>query len=118
VDGLLFRSPAEINVYYALKDQGVVVAPLPVFLKGGQTYQRVEPDFIVIRGGATMLLEVDGDTVHVERPSEAEDRVRMFKVEGVYVDRIRASDCDTPERARTRVAKVLADFDRWRASRR
>ena len=45
-DGLLFRSQPEIYLYRALKDLGVSFAPLPVFIRGGKAYQRMEPDFL------------------------------------------------------------------------
>lgn len=50
-DGLLFRSQAEINLYLALKQVGVSFAPLPVFVRGGREYQRIEPDFIILKDG-------------------------------------------------------------------
>jgi hypothetical protein len=97
-DGLLFRSQPEINLYLALKSQGVSFAPLPVFIRGGKTHQRMEPDFIVIKNGITMQVEVDGDTVHTETPAEAQTRVAMLEDEGVFVHRIAASRCDTLEK--------------------
>jgi hypothetical protein len=57
VDGLLFRSNPEVLLYRALKSKGVVFAPLAVFLRGGESYDRVEPDFVVLREGAAMLVE-------------------------------------------------------------
>jgi hypothetical protein len=36
-DGLLFRSQPEIHLYQALKGLGVSFAPLPVFIRGGDT---------------------------------------------------------------------------------
>ena len=41
VDGLLFRSRAEINLYRAFKGMGVTFAPLPVFVRGGGSYARL-----------------------------------------------------------------------------
>lgn len=38
-DGLLFRSQNEIYFYRALKSLGVSFAPLPVFVRGGETYR-------------------------------------------------------------------------------
>lgn len=61
-DGLLFRSVPEINLYKALKARGVSVAPLPVFVRGGKTYRRIEPDFVILKEGLVMVVEVDGDT--------------------------------------------------------
>lgn len=116
-DGLLFRSEPEIYLYQALKAAGVTFAPLPVFLRGGRTYERLEPDFVVFRKGCLMLIEVDGDTVHVETPAEADQRTRLFKHEGALIERVPASECDTKEKAAARAVRLLADFDTWIAAR-
>jgi hypothetical protein len=120
-DGLLFRSVPEIHVYKALKSLGVVTfAPLPVFLRGdresGRT-RRIEPDFIIYREGAVMLLEVDGDTVHHETPAEADRRTTMFGDEGAFIRHVRAEDCDTPDKAHTTVVAALKSFKSWRDAR-
>jgi hypothetical protein len=117
VDGLLFRSHPEVLLYRALKSLGVVFAPLAVFLRGGESYERVEPDFVVLREGAAMLVEVDGDSFHTESPAEADRRTRMFKVEGAYIERVKASECDTPEKAEATAKRILTDFKRWRGTR-
>jgi len=106
-DGLLFRSPPEVEFYKALKARGVPFAPLPVVLQGGATYQRIEPDFVVFKGGVTLVVEVDGDTVHRETPAEGQARLLMLENQGVHVRRIKASECDTPERARRAADDVL-----------
>ena len=62
-DGLLFRYQPEIDLYQALKAIGVSFAPLPVFIRGGKTYRRIEPDFVILKSGLVMAVEVDGDTV-------------------------------------------------------
>ncbi|WP_147444201.1 MULTISPECIES: hypothetical protein [Corallococcus] len=117
-DGLLFRSGVEIHVYRALKAAGVAFAPLPVFLRGGAgAYQRIEPDFIVLKDGAMMVVEVDGDTVHVESPAEADRRTRIFKMEGALIERVLASECDTKEKASACVRNLIAGFDKWRGQR-
>ena len=77
-DGLLFRSEAEIQFYRALKSTGVTFAPLPVFLRGGTDYRRIEPDFIIVKDGVVLHVEVDGDTVHQETPLEAHTRTTML----------------------------------------
>ena len=59
-DGLLFRSQEEVNLYKALKPLGVSFAPLPVFVRGGKDYNRIEPDFLLVKDGITMVVEVDG----------------------------------------------------------
>jgi hypothetical protein len=115
-DGLLFRSQPEVLLYRALKSLGVVFAPLPVYLRGGSSYQRIEPDFIVFRQGATMVVEVDGDGFHFESPADADQRTRLFKAEGAHIERVKASECDTPEKAAACAKRLIADFDRWRAA--
>ena len=99
-DGLLFRSQAEIHLYKALKSLGVSFTPLPVFIRGGQYYRRIEPDFVILKDGIVMVVEVDGDTVHQETPTEAHDRTTMLVHEGAHVEHVSASDCDTLEKAR------------------
>lgn len=110
-DGLLFRSQAEINLYQALKPTGVSFAPLPVFIRGGESYRRIEPDFILVKNGIIMAVEVDGDTVHHETPAEAHNRLSMLVHEGVHVERINAAECDSPEKARScakRLVEIMA----------
>lgn len=111
-DGLLFRSNPEILLYEALKSVGVSFAPLPVFIKGGHSFQRMEPDFIVIKNGVTLQIEVDGDTVHTETPAEAQTRVAMLEDEGVHVQRFAASECDTAEKARMCARKIVEKIDK------
>lgn len=96
-DGLLFRSQPEINLYKAFKKLGISFAPLPVFVRGGQNYQRIEPDFVVIKDGLMMVVEADGDTVHRETPAEAHNRTAMLLHEDVHFERVQASDCNTSE---------------------
>lgn len=112
-DGLRFRSAPEINLYRALKSRGVSFAPLPVFVRGGENYRRIEPDFIIIRDGSMMAVEVDGDTVHTETPVEAHNRTTMLAHEGVHVERVSASECDTPERTRVCADRLLAIMDKY-----
>lgn len=105
-DGLVFRSQPEIFFYKAMKAQGVSFAPLPVFVRGGQSYQRIEPDFVVINNGIMMVIEVDGDTYHRETPAEAQNRTTMLELEGARIVHIQAADCDTQEKA-DRFAKSI-----------
>lgn len=116
-DGLLFRSLPEINLYKALKDEGVAFAPLAVFLKGGRTYSRIEPDFIIIREGLTLCIEIDGDTVHTESPAEANDRTRILSDEGVVVERYSAIRCKTTEGARDLAKEIIRTISRHKANR-
>ncbi len=116
-DGLLFRSQPEINLYKALKDEGVTFAPLAVFLKGGKTYSRIEPDFIIIREGIALCVEIDGDTVHTESPAEANDRTRILSDEGVVVERYSASRCKTVDDAKVLAKDIIRMISRHKANR-
>lgn len=117
-DGLLFRSMPEIHIYKALKSRGVAFAPLPVFLKGGKEYSRIEPDFIVIKDGVVMCLEIDGDTVHRETPAEANARTRVLSNEGVLVERFLSSQCETAEKAEELAGMILNLLEKHKGNRR
>jgi hypothetical protein len=41
----------------------------------------------------------------------------MFKVEGLYIERVKASECDTAEKANATATRILIEFKRWRAAR-
>ncbi|MDD2759341.1 MAG: hypothetical protein PHH11_03485 [Methylomonas sp.] len=107
--GLLFRSKAEITLFEALTRAKLAVAPLPVFVRIGKAYNRLEPDFVVVYKGLTFVVEVDGDTYHKELPAEADKRLVPLTYEGVEVRRIRASDLDSDAAADAAV-KELIDF--------
>lgn len=117
LDGLLFRSENEILFYKALKALGVTFAPLPVFIKGGETYRRIEPDFVIVKNGVMLIVEIDGDTVHHETPAEAHARTSMLSHEGVNVERIRASECQTPEQANACARKILEIINKIKNSK-
>jgi hypothetical protein len=106
-DGLLFRSQPEIFFYQALKTLGISFAPLPVFVRGGETYSRIEPDFFIIQDGIAMVVEIDGDTVHQETPAEAHARTSMLQYEGVHIERIPARDCENFEKACKQAKKIF-----------
>ncbi|WP_243312300.1 hypothetical protein [Fundidesulfovibrio agrisoli] len=116
-DGLLFRSQPEINFYRAAKALGVSFAPLPVFIRGGRTYKRIEPDFVIIKDGIVMVVEIDGDTVHHETPAEAHDRTTILLHEGVHFERLKASECETPELAAESAERIIRIIARHKASR-
>jgi hypothetical protein len=116
-DGLLFRSQPEINLYGALKSAGVSFAPLPVFVRGGQDYQRIEPDFVILKDGIVLIVEVDGDTVHHELPAEAHARTTMLIHEGARIERVRAAECETPAKAAACAQKILTAVLRLKSSR-
>lgn len=109
-DGLHFRSQAEVHVYRALKSAGVVFAPLPVFVQGGRSYRRLEPDFVIVSSGRSFVIEVDGDGFHNERPSQADRRTEPLENQGVFVRHISSAECDSEEKARTTVARLLESF--------
>ncbi len=116
-DGLLFRSQQEINFYNALRTLGVSFAPLPVFIRGGESYRRIEPDFFIVQDGFSMVVEVDGDTVHTETPQEAHSRTTMLQHEGVHIERIRAAECETIEVARATAVRLMQTMAKIRSSR-
>ncbi|GEO26849.1 hypothetical protein AAC03nite_26340 [Alicyclobacillus acidoterrestris] len=116
-DGLLFRSEPEIMFYKAMKASGIPFAPLPVFIRGGSQYQRVEPDFVIMSEGIVLVVEIDGDTFHKESPAEAHYRTQMFSLEGAHVERIKATDCDTDEKALECVRRVRRVLLKLKAAR-
>ena len=117
LDGLLFRSQPEIFLYKALKSFGVSFAPLAVFIRGGERYKRIEPDFFIVKDGITMVVEVDGDTVHQESPAEAHARTTMLAHEGVHIERVKASECETQELANACAKKILQIIEKIKVSR-
>ncbi len=116
-DGLLFRSQPEIFLYEALKSAGISFAPLPVFIRGGDSYRRIEPDFILIKDGIVLHVEVDGDTVHHETPAEAHQRTAILHNEGVFVERLTASDCDDAAKAKIAAANLLKVIEKRKSNR-
>jgi len=116
-DGLLFRSEAEILLYKALKARAVSFAPLPVFVRGGDNYRRIEPDFVILKDGIVLIVEVDGDTVHHETPAEAHDRTTMLAHEGANIERVKASECATQELANACADKLLRVIDKLKTAR-
>lgn len=116
-DGLHFRSQPEIHVYNALKRAGVPFAPLAVVLRGGLQYRRIEPDFVLFKDGQVMIVEVDGDLHHTERPAAAHARLKFLLDEGAKLERISADECDTPEKAKEAVDRVLMTIEKHRRAR-
>lgn len=107
--GLLFRSKAEVTLFTALCRAKLAVAPLPVFVRIGKAYNRLEPDFVVVFKGLTFIVEVDGDTFHRELPAEADKRLVPLTYEGVEVRRVRAADLTSDEAADV-VVRELVDY--------
>lgn len=117
-DGLQFRSEPEIHLYRALKKLGVSFAPLPVFVRGGEAYRRIEPDFVIVKSGIVMVVEVDGDTYHHETPAEADNRTLMLENEGAHVFHVSASECKTPDLADHCAERILDFIARLKDARR
>jgi hypothetical protein len=115
-DGLLFRSQPEINLYRALKALGVSFAPLPVFIRGGDSYRRIEPDFVIIKDGILIVVEVDGDTSHQESPAEAHDRTTILDYEGARIIRVSASRCETAALAAEYAHELVTVIERLKRS--
>jgi hypothetical protein len=115
--GLLFRSTAEITLFSALIRARLAVAPLPVFVRVGKAYNRLEPDFVVVFKGLTFVVEVDGDTFHRELPAEADKRLIPLTYEGVEVRRIRADDLQSDSAADSVVKDLIEFMTRRKESR-
>ena len=115
--GLLFRSKAEITLFEAMSRAKLAVSPLPVFVRIGKKYNRIEPDFIVVYKGLTFVVEVDGDSFHRELPAEADKRLIPLTYEGVEVRRIRAADLATDIAADEAVRDLIQFMSRRKESR-
>lgn len=116
-EGLLFRSRPESLFYNALKRAEVPFAPLPVIVKGGAQYKRIEPDFVIFYRGIITVIEIDGDLYHTESPAAAHARLKMLFDEGTRIEHITASECDTPEKAREAVARIMLTLEKLSALR-
>jgi len=115
--GLLFRSNAEITLFEALTRAQLAVAPLPVFVRIGKNYNRLEPDFVIVYKGLTFVVEVDGDTFHRELPAEADRRLVPLTYEGVEVRRIRASEVATAKDADVVVRDLIQFMSKRKEAR-
>ena len=116
-DGLKFRSQPEINLYQVLKKLGLTFAPLPVFIRGGESYRRLEPDFVILKDSVLMVVEVDGGTQHPETPVEAHERLQILDHEGAKIERVKAAECDTLEKASVCAAKLVKILEKRIAQR-
>ncbi len=117
-DGLRFRSNPEVRLYKALKQLGVSFAPLPVFVRGGKAYRRIEPDIVVWKSGVMLVIEIDGDDFHRETPAEAHNRITMLYHEGAHIERVNASECDTDEKALACANRLLTALSQVKDARR
>lgn len=115
--GLLFRSKAEVTLFEAMTRAKLAIAPLPVFVRVGNNYHRLEPDFVVIFKGLTFVVEVDGDTFHHETPADADKRLVPLTHEGVEVRRINAADVATDALADGVVRDLIQFMSRRKEAR-
>lgn len=114
--GLLFRSQPEVFLFNALQRKGVTLAPLPVFVRPNGT--RFEPDFLIVYEGVVLVVEVDGDWSHTEKPVDAHERLEVLTTEGVKLHRIRASACGSRADADNEAGRILDVLKKHKASSR
>ncbi|HWG81507.1 MAG TPA: hypothetical protein VN686_00735 [Gaiellales bacterium] len=102
-----YRSQSEIRIAKALEAAGVMFFPncrarLPI---GGDKLGNREPDFLVFADGRCGILEVDGDPWHPpERAAQEHERDRLFRRQGLMVERYSADRCfESPD-------AVVAEF--------
>lgn len=103
--GLRFRSLAEVNLFRAFQGLQVLVALLPVFVRGTGKGSRFEPDFIVVIPPHIMVVEVDGP-MHHEAPVEAHERLAELSRAGIHVERVRSEECHPMDRATVTAARL------------
>ncbi len=116
-DYLLFRSQPEIHLYRALKAFGYPLAPLPVFVQGGDDTQRIEPDFVMIYKGLCVVIEVDGKMYHDESPAKAHKRLAFLTTRGAKEFRVEAEECNTAAKAAARAKKLMGSVEEYYESR-
>lgn len=103
---LRFRSQTEIRIAAELDRAGVTFFPLCMARLNGQNGRvTMEPDFLVCEGGKWGILEVDGEPYHpAERAALEHERDRLFRRQGITVERYDATRCYNE------TANVVADF--------
>jgi hypothetical protein len=106
-EGLKFRSYTETIVYRELKRRGHPVAPLPVVIQGGETYERREPDFLIIYRGRVIIIEVHGPL------SDASDeRLAYLARAGAIIHHLAVDRCSDTAAAKTAIDEVFGRVDR------
>jgi len=115
MDGLLFRSKPEMFLYAELRRHNVSFAPLPVFLRGGCNRKRIEPDFVFLKDGIVLIVEVDGINTHRESPVEASERLEFIEVEGARALRIPADASSGADWAKQAASTILHRLERIKA---
>jgi len=103
---LRFRSQSEIRIAEALDKTGVIFFPLCMARVSTQSRRiNLEPDFLVCKGGKWGILEVDGEPFHPpERTAQEHERDRLFRSQGVMVERFNATRCFND------AGRVVAEF--------
>ena len=104
-------------MYRAFKKLDVTFAPLPVFLRGGTSYQRIEPDFVLYKDRIMMIVEIDGLTIHGETPVVADKRLGLFKHEGADYERVSASECETEALAEKCAKEIFDLLEKYKGQR-
>lgn len=92
---LRFRSQSEIRIAQALDKTGVIFFPLCMARVSTPSRRiNIEPDFLICKGGKWGILEVDGEPFHPpERTAQEHERDRLFRAQGVMVERFNATRC-------------------------
>jgi len=111
--GLRFRSKPEVNLHRALKTHDITYAPLSVFVSRGR---KVEPDFVLIKDGVVLVVEVDGP-MHHESPVDAHKRLEGFMHNGIRVERVTSSECATEEKAKVVAEKLMTLMTKYALQR-
>ena len=93
-NGIVFRSPPEIDIAMALEKKGVVFfanSKCRIRDRVGVTKTK-ESDFLVFHKGKVRILEVDGKEYHQQAHSDYA-RDRLFDKHGIRTTRYTASEC-------------------------
>ena len=111
---------AFLDLLTTLKDNHLVIAPLPLFISHKDEINahkkdgifNIEPDWYVIYLGKHLIVEVDGLSHLNKSPQEEQDRLLPFDLNGVHILRIDSPEGDLTheelrEWARTNVENVI-----------
>src|SRR5690606_38742832 len=96
---------------------GVSLLPLPVVIRGGDEYRRIEPDFLGFKDGILLVVEIDGDTTHHETPVDAHNSTTVLVHEGAHLERVKASECANLELAQKCAARLMNIIAKLKNSR-
>ena len=117
-DELVFRTVSETYVHQALVQRKVIFMPLPVVMRNDGKKPRptgsgrIEPDFVILYRGRTVVLEIDGGSHDQESPVDAQERLAFMESAGAYVERVRTDQCKDLEGALLAVNDVLKKIDK------